>query len=275
MSMLARPRPLSPQPKRPTIHRPSPSFLRMSELFLARSSDDRIHLVRRMYSSGPGSDAHASAKYAWFLIAALAAVPFAITQFAAFPGSSPEIRKMAMWLRDNFAFSYANASDKPWTFVTAGFMHTGIFHILFNMLTLRTGFEIMGFCARVSSVQLISLHLAGVLGGTLVSYLSTGREVAAAKASGNRMRQFEAEQRRYVGASAGVSGVLVAASIIAPRFPITIMFIPIAVPLAGATAGFLFLDAYLMGSATSFVAHEGHIGGALAGGLYYLLRLRR
>lgn len=145
-------------------------------------------------------------------------------------------------------------------------MHANLLHLLFNMLTLRTGFQILGFTASLAPAQLVSLHLAGVVGGTLVSYLSTGREVADAKSTGNRMRQFQAEQRRYVGASAGVSGVLVAASCIAPRFPITVMFIPVAVPLAGATAGFLFLDAYLLGNATSFVAHEGHLGGCGGGG---------
>ncbi|TKX24526.1 rhomboid-like protein 1 [Elsinoe australis] len=259
-------RPTSPNRQgKPTSTSRTPK--RLSEWLVARSMNRQTHLYRRHYSSNSsGSSPMDSANLAFYILLALNVIPYTISTFASFPNSSPTVRKLSAWIRQNFTFIYTTADSKPWTFLTAGFMHANLLHLLFNMLTLRTGFQILGFTASLAPAQLVSLHLAGVVGGTLVSYLSTGREVADAKSTGNRMRQFQAEQRRYVGASAGVSGVLVAASCIAPRFPITVMFIPVAVPLAGATAGFLFLDAYLLGNATSFVAHEGHLGGCGGGG---------
>ncbi|KAF4556191.1 Hypothetical protein D9617_1g080660 [Elsinoe fawcettii] len=251
----------------PRPQKPKPSRWRWFSPFLSRP----FNPSSRPYSNPRTFD---SASSAFTLLLTLNAIPFALSSLASYPGTSPVLAKAGAWLRSNFAFTYADAGSKPWTFLTAGFMHANILHIFFNMFTLRTGFDILAFASGISPARMVFLHLYGVLGGSVVAYVSTAAQVRRAKERGDRRGQVQAEQKRYVGASAGVTGVLVTAALTAPRSPIQLMFIPVNFPLAGAVAGWLLLDAYLMGDPMSVVAHEGHLGGALAGALFWMLRMR-
>ena len=130
---------------------------------------------------------------------------------------------------------------------TSSFLHNDPIHLTFNMVALfsfgplveavlgRTGFFVVYFGAILSS---------GIL-----SFFVNRRN----------------DQYTSVGASDAVSGVIFAGILISPFDELFIFPIPFAIPAWG--FGFLFLgiSTLLMGAENRRIAHEGHLGGALAG----------
>ena len=74
-----------------------------------------------------------------------------------------------------------------------------------------------------------------------------------------------------VGASDAVSGVLLSFCVFFPLQPIYIMFIPIGIPALLYGFMYIVISARLMGEPGNRIAHEGHLGGAVAGVILTLL----
>ncbi|WPJ98188.1 rhomboid family intramembrane serine protease [Coraliomargarita algicola] len=174
-----------------------------------------------------------------------------------FPGMfGRENQFMANW----FSLSGQNFQElKVWTLLSYGFMHStaGFFHIFGNML----GLFFIGRIVEpvIGRERFLGLYLAGtLLGGCVYLFLHFN------------------EYGSVVGASAAVMAILTLFCLIYPERPITLLIffiIPVTVKpkwvfwgsLAVSIGGILFYEL----PNHSHVAHSAHLGGMLAGILYF------
>ncbi|MEX6633909.1 rhomboid family intramembrane serine protease [Hyphococcus lacteus] len=129
---------------------------------------------------------------------------------------------------------------------TSSFLHGDYFHLLFNMMTLL----------------IFGPVVEKVLGtdGFLVVYFG------AILASGIISFYVNKENLSYssLGASDGISGVILSFCMFAPLSPIYFLFVPFPIPAFIYGGLFIVISAKMMGGGGR-TAHEGHLGGALAG----------
>lgn len=184
-----------------------------------------------------------------------------------------------------------NYFDTPnfgiWQYVTHMFLHaqlgspTGIFHIIFNMFMLfqfgavleqRWGtrrFLIFYFVAGIGGAIFYTLNLSGIL-----NYLfHTITPISDGLYSGGLPTA--------VGASAAITGIVVAFAYLQPNTKLMLMFIPVPIKAKYLVGAFLVYDlvaGILNNLATIDVvniysdntAHFAHLGGAVFGGLLLL-----
>jgi len=157
----------------------------------------------------------------------------------------------ALWLVPSEALAGAY-----WQFVTYMFLHGGIDHILFNMISL--GFIGLSLEAGIGARRLLELYLASGLGSAVLYIALTG-----------------ASQSPMLGASGAVLGLLAAYGVMNPRGIILIMGFP--VPAALGVVVFAAAQ-FVLGfySLEPGVANFGHFGGIVTGAIIALLwRWRR
>jgi len=143
---------------------------------------------------------------------------------------------------------------KPWSIITYSFLHSGIWHILSNMLILY--FSGVYFLNYFSPKRLLNYYFLGVIIGALIYMLSY-----------NLFPAFQGTGRSYLmGASAGVMAVLIGIATHVPNMRIRLMIIG-SVKLWWIAAFLLVLDVIQipMGNAGG---HLAHLGGAALGYLY-------
>ncbi|APG59100.1 rhomboid family intramembrane serine protease [Christiangramia salexigens] len=143
---------------------------------------------------------------------------------------------------------------KPWSIITYGFLHSGIWHILSNMLILY--FSGMFFLNYFSAKRLLNYYFLGIIMGAILYMLSY-----------NLFPAFEATGKSYlIGASAGVMAVLVGIATHIPNMRVRLLII--------GNIKFWWIAAFLvvldiiqipMGNAGGHIAH---LGGAGLGYLY-------
>ena len=140
-------------------------------------------------------------------------------------------------------------SQQPWTIISSMFVHGGIWHILFNMISL---YFLGSFFIRAAGERsFVAVFLLGGLAGNILFVLlanpfSTG-----------------------IGASGAVFALGGALAVMVPRVPVFIFFIPVPIPLWVAIIIFFFLS-FLPG-----IAWEAHLGGLLLGLIAGLIFRRR
>ncbi|CAN5465735.1 rhomboid family intramembrane serine protease [soil metagenome] len=140
-----------------------------------------------------------------------------------------------------------------WRLITAGFVHTGGTHLMFNMITL------FFFGPLIESIVGPWRYLVIYFGAEIVANLLT-------------LWRFRNDERySAVGASGAVSGVLFAFCLFFPFESIYLFFIPIGIPAILFAVLYIVLSIYAAGQGRGKVAHEAHIGGALGGLLLTLL----
>ena len=143
---------------------------------------------------------------------------------------------------------------KPWTIITYAFMHSGFFHILFNMLILYFSGQI--FLTFFSPKRLLNYYVLGAISGALIYMLSY-----------NLFPAFSSVGESYlIGASASVMAVLVGTAAQVPNYSVRLILIG-NVKLWIIAAIFVGLDVAQIpfGNAGG---HLAHIGGALIGYTY-------
>ena len=142
--------------------------------------------------------------------------------------------------------------QRPWTIVTAMFVHAGIGHILGNMITL---YFFGGYLIRlVGERNFWIIYLCGgLLGNILFMLLAPPFSIA-------------------VGASGAIFAVGGALSVIRPKSKVFIIPIPVPIPLWGAVIGGFLILSFLPN-----VAWQAHLGGLAFGLLmgYFFRRRRR
>ena len=146
------------------------------------------------------------------------------------------------------AFSAADFMTRPWSAFTYMFVHGGLWHIAFNMLTLY--FFGPRVEQRLGSAHFLSLYLVSGLGGAALSFLTPHDDI--------------------VGASGAVFGVLMAFAHYWPRERIMIWgVIPVeARVMVLLTTGYALLGGISHGAIGNGIAHYAHLGGYGAAFLY-------
>lgn len=156
------------------------------------------------------------------------------------------------WIKLNFGFAtnFPTVFLEPWRMITYGFLHDSVLHILFNMLWLwwmgRSVEETIG------SRSFTIVYLGAVILGVLVN-------AGLAQIFGDAL---------VIGASGGVTGILVAFALLYPRTPIMLFLLP---PIEARffVVGWIAIDVIFL-SANDGVARLVHLGGAL--GAYLLIK---
>jgi len=129
---------------------------------------------------------------------------------------------------------------QPWTIVTNLFVHGGIWHLLFNMLT----FYFFGsFLSRLVGTRafLIIYFCGGILGN--VFFMLLGLPFAI-----------------VIGASGAVFALGGALAVLTPRLRVYVFPIPVPMPLWMAVIGGFLIMSFVPG-----VAWQGHLGGLVFG----------
>ncbi|MGY5351328.1 rhomboid family intramembrane serine protease [Wenyingzhuangia sp. IMCC45533] len=145
---------------------------------------------------------------------------------------------------------------KPWTIVSYGFLHSGFIHLLFNLITLYYIGNL--FLDYFIPKKLLTFYLLGTIFGGVLFML--GYSYFPALRNSNST---------LVGASAGVTAILVGLATYAPKYEIKFRFIGY-IKLSYIAIGFVVWDLISLGT-TNTGGHLAHLGGALYGFLvvYY------
>lgn len=159
-------------------------------------------------------------------------------------------------LEELFSFIPTLAFSKPWTFVTAMFLHANPTHLLFNMFALLIfGIHLE---SKVSSSQFSLIYFsAGILGN--VGYLITAANPLIPG----------------VGASGAIYGIMGASAILTPQAMVWASGIPMPMIMA---AFFWTITEFLGLFVPSGIARGAHLGGLFLGilvGLYLRKKFSR
>lgn len=137
-------------------------------------------------------------------------------------------------------FQPAAFFSRPWTVVTAMFVHAGFWHIFANMLTLY--FFGSYFSRLVGRDKFLFVYFAGGIVGNLLFWALASPFAVAVGAS---------------GAVFALAGGLV---MMRPKLPVIIFPIPLPIPLWVAVIG-----GFLLLSFMPLVAWQAHLGGLIVG----------
>jgi membrane associated rhomboid family serine protease len=160
------------------------------------------------------------------------------------------------WNEDLFFNWFSLSADlnsflsKPWTLVSYGFLHGNFLHILFNLLVLYYIGNL--FLDFFSKKDFIIYYFAGIIFGGIVYLFSY-----------NYFPTLKANTTYLVGASAGVTSVLVGLASKIPNYAIRFRFIG-AVKLWYLAVAFILLDIIQL-PVSNTGGHLAHLGGALVG----------
>ena len=151
-------------------------------------------------------------------------------------------------LIDRWAFKpYRVVREKEWArWLTAGFVHVGFAHLLFNMITLYFFGPYVE--AALGSGRFLAVYLGSELTANALTF----------------WKYRDAPQYSAVGASGAISGVLFAFCLFEPFAMLGIMFI-IPMPAILFAVLYVALSIYASRREVGRVAHEAHLGGALGG----------
>lgn len=167
------------------------------------------------------------------------------------------------FMKDNFLVSWESlVSGRPWTLLGSVFSHFIFIHILFNMVALKsfgTVMEIVIGWHRFLSFYLIAGIFSSFCHAVVSAWILGDPELQA------------------LGASGAVSGVVLLFSLMFPKEKILILGI-IPVPALWGALAFVGLDVWgLISQAEGGglpLGHGAHLGGALAGAIYFLFFIR-
>lgn len=181
----------------------------------------------------------------------------AIISIAAF--NSPKIiNEMAFW-----PYVMHEQKNQWYRFISHGFIHGGIAHLIFNMLALYSFgvnleqyyFSQPELFGNMSKIFYLLLYLGGLIVSSIPDYYKY-----------RKIPNYTA-----LGASGAVSAIVFACIIMNPGIGISLFFIPIAIP--GYIFGLLFIliSAYLERRGSTSIAHGAHIYGGLFGILFIIV----
>ena len=175
----------------------------------------------------------------------------AVTCLVSFPafGNEPSRDRLLFWPY------YISGYREYHRFITAGFVHADVTHLLFNMISLYsfgTAVEEYMFpylFERLSTPIYILLYFSALAFSSVPDFFKHRHDVSY----------------RALGASGAVSAVIFSAITIRPDMPIRFFFIPIDIP--GYIFGLLFLgfSYYLAKKGSDNIGHNAHFWGSVYG----------
>lgn len=151
--------------------------------------------------------------------------------------------------------SLNNLLHQPWSLFTYMFLHTGFFHVLFNMLWFYWFGEI--FVLYLGDKKILPLYLIGGIAGA-ITYILAFNLIPVFKPA--------VEVSYMLGASASVFAVVFAAATLNPDYEVRLLFLGV-IRIKYIALVSILLDVINIpnGNAGGYIAH---IGGALSGYLY-------
>ena len=161
---------------------------------------------------------------------------------------------------DGFFNSYSFQIDKIRSgsylrLLSSGFLHVGISHLLFNMITLYFFIGIVVYALGTPSF--LVLYFVSLIAGNLFGY----------------GYHYNDQYYTAVGASGAVTGVLFSALLLYPQIELYLFFIPIPIPGYLFGIGYILYTLYGMKSQNDSIGHTAHFGGAI-GGIFITLLLK-
>lgn len=175
--------------------------------------------------------------------------------YGLFSGNISAVQEVALnWLglpSDGFKLI-----TRPWTFLTYMFVHLRFWHLLTNMIVLYFSGRIL--MEYLGQRRMLALYIYGGLGGGLL-YLVLSN-ISPLLQSG-----------QMIGASAGVSAVLIAGALYMPNMPVRLYGV-FEIKYWWLAAGLVFLDILQLTSSNAG-GHLAHLGGALVA--YFFIRSMR
>lgn len=185
--------------------------------------------------------------------------------------------KIYRYLNQNAVLSWANVNaQRTWTLVTSAFSHQNFLHFLFNMVSLNAfATSLMLAGGGLGAFHVAALTIGSAATGSL-AFLYWTRKTASKRSNiwGSNSYHLPSMSKAGLGASGVVMGFAAAATCLTPWMPMSLMMIPVPIPMWGLTLFYFGVDLYLLGS-NDGVGHDAHLGGAAFGIFYYLLTLRR
>lgn len=149
--------------------------------------------------------------------------------------------------------SFDDFITQPWTIITYGFLHSGFLHILFNSIWLYFFGRL--FLEYFTPKTLLTFYLLGTFFGGIAYFLSY-----------NYFPVFQGGSGILLGASAGVSAIVVGTATHIPNYQIKFRFIGF-VKVWHIAAFSIALDVMSLAGSNGG-GHFSHLGGALFGYLY-------
>lgn len=150
---------------------------------------------------------------------------------------------------NHFAFNVGAVAkrDQYYRVITSSFLHVDFFHIFLNMMTLYffgpTVEKILG------KLGFLVVYFGAIITSGIVSALVNRKNLSYSS----------------VGASDAVSGVVLSFCVFFPFAGIYLFMIPLPIPALLYGVLYILISARLMGNPGNRIAHEGHLGGAVAG----------
>ena len=152
-----------------------------------------------------------------------------------------------------WAFRPAAVRKGEWErWLTAGFVHTGVAHLLFNMVTLYSFGPLIE--RQIGWWQFLLVYMGSELAANALTY----------------WRHRDDPAYSAVGASGAIAGVVFSFVLFAPWAMLGVLFV---IPMPAIVFAFLYIafSIYASNQQVGRVAHEAHLGGALGGIVLTLL----
>tara|TARA_B100000575_G_C23140102_1_gene663247 strand:- start:2981 stop:3859 length:879 start_codon:yes stop_codon:yes gene_type:complete len=148
--------------------------------------------------------------------------------------------------------SFSELVFKPWTLISYSFLHSGFFHLFFNMYIFL--FTSRLFLNLFKPNSLLNVYFLGVIFGGLLFLFSY-----------NFFPAFENSKPYMIGSSAGVMSLLIFMSTYSPNLEVRLIIFNVKLLYIG--IAFMMLDVIQIpyGNAGGHIAH---LGGALLGFFY-------
>lgn len=154
-------------------------------------------------------------------------------------------------------FSLSSSFDvlitRPWTIISYGFLHADFLHILFNSIVLYYFGRL--FLDYFTPKQLLSFYLLGTLFGGILFLFSQ-----------NYFPLFQGTTSTLVGASAGISAIVIGIATYIPNYQLRLRFVGF-VKLWHLASVFILLDVLQLAGSNGG-GHFAHLGGAIFGFIY-------
>ncbi|WP_299679845.1 rhomboid family intramembrane serine protease [uncultured Tenacibaculum sp.] len=147
-----------------------------------------------------------------------------------------------------------NFITRPWSLVSYGFLHAGFLHILFNCIWLYIFGRL--FLEYFTDKQLLNFYLLGTVFGGMAFLIAM-----------NSFPIFQNTKHIIVGASAGVSAIIIGTATHIPNYELRIPLINVYVKVWHLALFFILMDLISL-SGGNGGGHFSHLGGALFGFLY-------
>ncbi|MDF2438499.1 MAG: rhomboid family protease GlpG [Bacteroidota bacterium] len=186
-----------------------------------------------------------------FLLISIFFIIFSVT------GGEAAGRSIQRFFLEVFALplSFEGLLHRPWTLITYMFTHLGVMHIFWNMITLFWFGEILS--QYTSERKIIPLYILGGIAGGIIT-------IALITFIPPLQRDLGAP---LIGASAGVTAIIIAAATLVPEVRMNMMFIG-PVKLLYVALFVIFIDILNVASFENIGGNLAHLGGALMGYLF-------